>query len=173
MAVLLNALKESCHLRCGSASPAMALSPAEQRQLTRSPQRPTTAPAFVEVERRSIGRDGAAGRRGSDPVGARARLHLTHRVAPGGTRPSCRRRAALLEGRRAALPTCAAAVAAPSRPKVIVQGVRVPLETPLLWLSTCAPTPTAFSTSAAKLASAPVAVEALAYRGGDRLTVFG
>ena len=32
-AVLLNALKESCFLRCGSAMPAMTLSPASQQQL--------------------------------------------------------------------------------------------------------------------------------------------
>ena len=33
-AVLLNALKESCYLRCGSALPAMSLSPADQEKLT-------------------------------------------------------------------------------------------------------------------------------------------
>jgi len=34
--VLLNALKESCQLQCGSAMPAMSLSPASQRQLAAS-----------------------------------------------------------------------------------------------------------------------------------------
>ena len=34
--VLLNALKESCYLRCGSAEPAMSLSPTQQQTLARS-----------------------------------------------------------------------------------------------------------------------------------------
>jgi len=160
-AVLLNALKESCWLRCGSAMPAMTLTPDKQSCLAAA-IRDSDVGGFTEV--RELIDAGCAAQLEAN---SRAVRHVPVRVLTSPTswrqapmRPAPKPAAAApaaapAEGAGAAgaeptpailrhalhslLPAHFAALdadadAAAAEPRVLVQGVRVPLDTPLDWL---------------------------------------
>ena len=164
-AVLLNALKESCYLRCGSAMPAMTLSPADQSKLADVLARTDAAYAedYATVTARVEEGIGAQ-LRGEAPRAVPTRIFTSPTdwrqlplppASPGGAPTSLR------DALSQALPAYFATVdptvdptvdeAAGSgeealatagraaEPRVLVQGVPVPLHTPLGWLySACA-----------------------------------
>ena len=188
--LLLNALKEACHLRCGSALPVMSLPPEAQAQMTAalsssggSDTRAREAfasgrayEAFAKVDEqlcRGIAGQlggGSGDDGGGDRGTAAAARALPLRVCVGQTRwrqlalaprLPCGRPCLLADALTAALPdhfgdaaAAAAAAAADSADgdgssggavtiaaaeaevdrRVLVQGVHVPLHTPLAWL---------------------------------------
>lgn len=162
-AILLHALKESCFLRCGSAMPAMSLSPASQQALVDALATDDLAAAhagYVPIMQHiaSAVQMQLGGRTAPRAVPIRLftsvakwRQQPLSPVAPSGA-PATLRDALqqLLPATTLAAPVDATAAAEGGNPKAgadsvdaswdaVVQGVRMPVDTPLQWLwSACA-----------------------------------
>ena len=160
--LLMNSLKESCYMRCGSSAPAMSLSPVEQKQLTRALATNNHA-AYDEVDRRL--RAGVAGQLGPSglvqAVPVRVFTSPTEwRQQPVAPNLPSGEATQLLHLLAELLPRHYG-TDAPSRPAVIVQGISVPLETPLLWLYDACSHPDGFLYVCCTLPSAATAPVAL------------
>ena len=154
--VLLNALKESCYLRCGSAMPAMSLSPASQQTLASALSVPgadlgqayasyTPVAELIEAAvRNQLGQAKEEAASGASTLPAMRAVPLRIFVNPtqwrqqplppmrAGTddEPTTLRDALCLT-----MPAHFAAQAdGDVAPPVLVQGVQTPLHTPLHWL---------------------------------------
>ena len=149
-------------MRCGSSAPAMSLSPVEQKQLTRSLATNDHA-AFDEVDRRL--RAGVTGQLGPSGLVQAVPVRVftsptewrQQPVAPNLPSGDATQLSHLL----AELLPRQFGSEATSQPAVIVQGVGVPLETPLLWLYDACIHPDGFLYVCCALppaAAAPVAV---------------
>mmetsp|Transcript_19314 Transcript_19314/g.46350 ORF Transcript_19314/g.46350 Transcript_19314/m.46350 type:complete len:291 (+) Transcript_19314:42-914(+) len=132
---VLNALKESCFLRCGSALPAMSLSIAEQKKLTHALTTNDFREYCAVAERISAAMAKSLGASGlphsvpvrvfTSPVEWRQQPAAPRLPSGGSTR--------LYDVLVSLLPSVFESSSSVA-PRVIVQGVSVPLETPLLWL---------------------------------------
>ncbi|KAL3916743.1 MAG: hypothetical protein SGPRY_006689 [Prymnesium sp.] len=156
-AALLNTIKESCYLRCGTSLPAMSLSLAKQKELTASLMTNDHSAYCAVASKISAGISAHLGEGGvvhAVPIRVFISPHEWRQqpVAPSLSSGEPTRLCDLLE---TMLPSFFGSAASETA-RVIVQGVRVPLDIPVLWLYSMCNHPDGFLYVICQLSAPPL-----------------